>query len=271
MPETDPNSYEYYKYVKTPKDMEIKSGDSLDNVSDAVSGLFNYVKLLVEGDSVASTTGKPLGNKYFLKTAQDCTDKITKQTVKRSLYFDNVPTGNLGMFADTGTKATDFRGLIPGAVEDVMSIGKIDFFGAFSNFDVPECQAVKLKTISVNNAVSSDTQYVTISDIAQISPCNFIKESNAINPKNPITKTVCTRQGFTMQNGDTDDDINSEELYKDYYNLNDDNNVDNDLTNINMKLMMPDDVFLKVLFYSLGALSLYIALKLMGNIYKKRE
>ena len=267
MPETDPNSYEYYKYVKTPKDMEIKSGDSLENVSDAVSGLFNYVKLLVEGDSVASTTGKPLGNKYFLKTAQDCTDTITKQTVKRSLYFDNVPTGNLGMFADTGSETTDFRGLIPGAVEDVMSIGKIDFFGAFSNFSVPECQAVKLKTISVNNAVSSDTQYVTISDIKQISPCNFLPDR-----VNPQTKNRCTRQGFTMnhdnEDDDDDDDINGAELYKDYYKLHDD---DNDVTNNNTKLMMPDDVFLKVLFYSLGALSVYIALKLMGNIYKKRD
>jgi len=267
MPETDPNSYEYYKYVKTPKDMEIKSGDSLENVSVAVSGLFNYVKLLVEGDSVASTTGKPLGNKYFLKTAQDCTNTANNNTVKRSLYFDNVPTGNLGMFADTGSTTTDFRGLIPGAVEDVMSIGKIDFFGAFSNFDVPKCQAVTLKTIDVNNAVSSDTQYVTISDIAQISPCNFISRVN------PQTTKPCTRQGFTMQNGDTDDDINSEELYKDYYKLHEDDDDDDadDVTNINMKLMMPDDVFLKVLFYSLGALSLYIALKLMGNIYKKRD
>ena len=264
MPESDPYSYEYYKYVKTPKDMGIEVGSSLRNVSDGVSAMFNYVKLLVEGDSSASTTGKPLGNKYFLKTAQDCTDTVNKQTVKRSLYFDNVPTGNLGMFADTGSKSTDFRGLIPGAVEDVMSIGKIDFFRAFTDFDVPECQAVKLKTIDVNNAVSSDTQYITISDIKEISPCNFISRVN------PQTNAVCTRQGFTMQNEDDDDndDINSAELYKDYYKLHDD---DNDVTNNNTKLMMPDDVFLKVLFYSLGALSVYVALKLMGNIYKKRD
>jgi len=264
MPETDPSNYEYYKYVKTPKDMGIKTGSSLDNVSDGVSAMFNYVKLLVEGDSSASTTGKPLGNKYFLLTSQDCTDTATNKTVKRSLYFDNVPTGNLGMFADTGSDTTDFRGLIPGAIEDVLSIGKIDFFGAFSSFDVPPCQAIKLKTISVNNAMSSDTQYVTISDIKQISPCNF---PDRVNPQ---TKDRCTRQGFTMSrdNEDDDDDINGAELYKDYYKLHDD---DNDVTNNNTKLMMPDDVFLKVLFYSLGALSVYIALKLMGNIYKKRE
>ena len=267
MPETDPSNYEYYKYVKTPSQMGIRVGSSLDNVSNGVSGLFNYVKLLVEGDSIASTTGKPLGNKYFLLTAQDCTNADTKQKVKRSLYFDNVPTGNLGMFADTGSESTDFRGLIPGAVEDIMSIGKIDFFGAFSNFDVPECKAVTLKTIDVNNNAGTETQYVTISDIKEISPCNF--SSGGINPQ---TNARCTRQGFTMsrdgEDDDHDDDIKGEELYKDYYKLNNDNN---DVTNINTKLMMPDDVFLKVLFYSLGALSVYIALKLMGNIYKKRD
>lgn len=269
MPETDPSNYEYYKYVRTPSEMGIRSGDSLYNVSAAVGGLFSYVKLLVEGDSIASTTGKPLGNKYFLLTAQDCTNTVTQQKEKRSLYFDNVPTGNLGMFADTGSKSTDFRGLIPGAVEDVMSIGKIDFFGAFSNFNVPECQAVTLKTIDVNNNAGTETHFVTIDDIKEISPCNFLSRVN------PQTNAVCTRQGFTMnRDGDDDDDnddINSAELYKDYYKLHDDDDDTDDVTNNNTKLMMPDDIFLKVLFYSLGALSVYIALKLMGNIYKKRD
>jgi hypothetical protein len=268
MPDTDPSNYEYYKYVKTPSQMGIESGDSLYNVAAGVGGLFSYVKLLVEGDSTASTTGKPLGNKYFLLTEQDCTDTANNKTVKRSLYFDNVPTGNLGMFADTGSESTDFRGLIPGAVEDVMSIGKIDFFSAFSNFNVPKCQSVTLKTIDVNNNAGTETQFVTISDIKEISPCNF---SSRVNPQ---TNAVCTRQGFTMsRDGEDDDhddgdDIKGAELYKDYYKLNNDNN---DVTNINTKLMMPDDVFLKVLFYSFGALSVYIALKLMGNIYKKRD
>lgn len=268
MPETDPSSYEYYKYVKTPSEMGIETGSSLDNVSDGVSGIFNYVKLLVEGDSVASKTGKPLGNKYFLLTVQDCKNTANNKTVKRSLYFDNVPTGGVGIFKDTGSTITDFRGLIPGAIEDVLSIGKIDFFSAFSSFDVQKCQAVTLKTIDGKNTVSSDTQYVTLSDIEEISPCNFASRVN------PQTNGVCTRQGFTMSHDDDNDndndndDINSAELYKDYYKLHD---GDNDVTNNNTKLMMPDDVFLKVLFYSLGALSVYIALKLMGNIYKKRD
>jgi hypothetical protein len=34
--------------------------------------------------------------------------------------------------------------------------------------------------------------------------------------------------------------------------------------------MMPDDVFLKIFILSFGALWIYIALKLMANMYKKR-
>jgi hypothetical protein len=80
---------------------------------------------------------------------------------------------------------------------------------------------------------------------------------------------VCTRDGFAMSDDNTNEDINNAELYKNYYNLDDDG--DSGMDSKNMKLMMPDDVFLKVLFYSLGALSVYVALKLMGNMYKKRD
>ena len=66
------NNYNYSKYIKTPKEMNIKVGDSLSNVENGVAGIFSYVKLLVEGKSNASKTGKPLGNKYFLPTKEDC-------------------------------------------------------------------------------------------------------------------------------------------------------------------------------------------------------
>ena len=263
MPEEVDNSYNYSKYINTPKQMGITVGDSLDNVSDGVGAIFSYVKLLVEGKSNASKTGKPLGNKYFLETSESCINQYTNEKVQRSLYFDNVPTGNLGILKDTGDEFSEFKGLVPGAIEDVMAIGKIDFFAAFTDVGVPKCLPVKLKTIDINNKQGSDTQYVTVSDIEAISPCNFISKTN------PITNAVCTRDGFTMPDDNTNEDINNAELYKNYYNLDDDG--DSGMDSKNMKLMMPDDVFLKVLFYSLGALSVYIALKLMANMYKKRD
>jgi hypothetical protein len=71
-----------------------------------------------------------------------------------------------------------------------------------------------------------------------------------------------------MQSDTTNEEKNNAELYKNYYKLDDD---DDDVDGKNMKLMMPDDVFLKVLFYSLGGLSVYVALKLLANMYKKRD
>jgi hypothetical protein len=255
------NSYEYSKYIKTPNDMGITVGSSLSNVENGVAGIFSYVKLLVEGKSNASKTGKPLGNKYFLETQEDCIVESTNEKVKRSLYFDNVPSGAV-ILKDTGNNFSDFRGLVPGVVENVISIGKIDFFSAFTQTGIPKCLPVKLKTININNNESIDTQYVTISDIETISPCNFVTRVN------PVTEDVCNRDSFTV----SEDDEKNAELYKNYYKLDDDN--DNDNNNIHdksMKLMMPDDLFLRVLFYSLGALSFYIALKLMANMYKKRD
>jgi len=263
MPEEVDNSYNYSKYIKTPKQMNITVGDSLSNVENGVAGIFSYVKLLVEGKSNASKTGKPLGNKYFLETSENCINQYTNKKVQRSLYFDNVPTGTIGILKDTGDEFSEFKGLVPGAIEDVMAIGKIDFFAAFTDVGVPKCLPVKLKTIDINNKQGSDTQYVTVSDIEAISPCNFITKTN------PVTNAVCTRDGFTMSDDNTNEDINNAELYKNYYNLDDDG--DSGMDSKNMKLMMPDDVFLKVLFYSLGALSVYVALKLMGNMYKKRN
>jgi hypothetical protein len=263
MSEEVDNNYNYSKFIKTPKQMGIEVGDSLSNVENGVAGIFSYVKLLVEGKSKASTTGKPLGNKYFLKTSEKCINENTKKKEKRSLYFDNVPTGNLGILKDTGQEFSEFRGLVPGAIEDVMAIAKIDFFSVFTETGIPKCLPVKLKTIDINNKQGTDTHYITISDIEAISPCNFISKTN------PVTNAVCTRDGFTMPDDNTNEDINNAELYKNYYNLDDDG--DSGMNNKNMKLMMPDDVFLKVLFYSLGALSVYVALKLMANMYKKRD
>ena len=242
--------------------MGVEVGDSLSNVENGVSAIFSYVKLLVEGRSKASTTGKPLGNKYFLGTSESCINQNTKKKEKRSLYFDNVPTGNLGILQDTGQEFSEFRGLVPGAIENVMALGKINFFSVFTETGLPKCLPVKLKTIDINNREGDDTQFVTVSDIKEISPCNFITRTN------PVTGAVCTRQGFTLQSDNTNQDKNNAELYKNYYNLDDD---DDDAVGKNMKLMMPDDVFLKVLFYSLGGLSVYVALKLLANMYKKRD
>ena len=286
------NNYNYYKYIKTPTEMGIETGSSLSNVSDGVAGIFKYIKVLVEGKSGASKISGPLGNKFFVETSEKCIERRTKEEKKRSLYFDNVPTGNLGIIKDTGENFSDFRGLIPGAIENMMGLENIDFFSIFSQSKIPDCDLVRLKTIDIKNKHGEAEGYVIIDDIKKISPCNFP------NRENPETKDICKRESFMLQNYMKEDEIDNANLYKNYYKLDDDNsdsdsdsgsdsdsddknNNDNDNkknkkknkknNNDNVKLKMPDDVFLQILFYSLGALSVYIALKLLANMYKKRK
>ena len=65
-------SYDYWKRVKQPSEMNMSPGFSLDTLSDNVDGLLSYVEVLISGKGNASVTGKPLGNKFFLETTGKC-------------------------------------------------------------------------------------------------------------------------------------------------------------------------------------------------------
>ena len=278
------NNYMYYKFIKTPSQMGMSPGSDLSNISTGVAGIISYIKLLVEGNSPASTTGQPLGNKYFYPTSQKCTDPDgNSQTL--SLYVDNVPSGSLGIIpAGVGGNFSTFKGLIPGMLEDAFSLAQINFFSAFTSMDPPKCQNVTLQTISVDNKPGQDSAYVSIDDIKNISPCNFVANNNT----NTITGATCsesfivndetrsrTRRGRRYRN---------RELKKRYENNGDDSDSSNDSDNDNnnggpsskkyknkgYNIMMPDDIFLKIFILSFGALWIYIALKLLANMYKKR-
>jgi hypothetical protein len=267
-------------------------GANLSNISDGVAGIASYIKLLVEGKSPASKTGKTLGNKYFYTTSQKCTDP-TGNSQTLSLYVDNVPTGNLGVIpAGVGGNFSNFKGLIPGLLENAFSLAQINFFSAFTSMDPPKCQQVTLQTIDVNNNVSTGTAFLSNDDIKNISACNFVNNNNT----NIVTGGKCS-DGFMVRD-ETRVSKRREKRYKKinkklnkklkklYKNDGDDDSSsssdsdgdgDGDSsskkyknTNKGYKIMMPDDIFLKIFILSFGALWVYIALKLMANMYKKR-
>jgi len=263
------NNYIYYKYIKTPTDLGMSPGYDLSNISDGVAGIVSYISLLVEGTSAASKTGQPLGNKYFYTTSQKCTDP-TGNSQTQSLYVDNVPSGNLGIIpAGIGGNFSTFKGLIPGMLEDAMSLAQINFFSAFTSMDPPNCQQVTLETIDVNNNIGSGTGYISVDDIQNISPCNFVENNNT----NPITNATCS-DGF-MVHDETRSRTRRGRRYrnrelKKLYESDGDSNDSNNYRNKGQNIMMPDDIFLKIFILSFGALWIYIALKLMANMYKKR-
>ena len=76
---TPPPAYPYSDYVKTPKEMGMGTKGNLHTLGKDIKGLKSYIALLIDGKSHASKAphGKPLGNKFFLKTGKTCTDEKT--------------------------------------------------------------------------------------------------------------------------------------------------------------------------------------------------
>jgi len=75
-------SYDYWKSIKQPSDMGMSPGFSLGALATNVDGLLSYVEVLISGTGNASKTGKPLGNKFFLKTLGQCSETTAEKWKK---------------------------------------------------------------------------------------------------------------------------------------------------------------------------------------------
>jgi len=184
------SDYSYYTQIKTPEELGMK--DKGTNIAKNFTGLTAYMNLLLAGDSKASKTGRPLGNRFFSATLSKCTDVTTNKSVPRHLYFDYIPTGkiNLPMDITDTTQATintGFKGLVPGIIEDLARINPVSLLSVFKEDVSPKCRQVTLDTINSNNQLGAETHYITLEDMIRIDPCYF---SDNINPS---TNTKCKR------------------------------------------------------------------------------
>lgn len=182
--------YPYFKHIKTPAELGMTSkGASL--TTDFV-GLVEYVKLLVSGDSKASKTGKPLGNKFFLKTMGQCQAVDTKELVTRYVYFDNVPQGNIPLISGAlGVNFKEFRGIVPGAISDLNAFNPAAIYRSLTSGVNPDCQNITLEVIDNDNNKGTESHYVALEDIKNMDPCGMP------NGRNPVTGQRCRE---TFQN-----------------------------------------------------------------------
>jgi hypothetical protein len=168
---------------------------TLPQMSRNINGLIQYVELLVSGNSQASSTGGPLGNKFFLQTGAKCAaiDKCsdpnqpsTCQQTDRYIYVNNVPEGNIPFISNgLGVNFSEFKGLIPGAMGNLNVLNPFAILRAFASGSTPPCQEITMQTIDVNNNSSSETHYVTLADIQNTDPCSFP------GGLNPVTQARC--------------------------------------------------------------------------------
>jgi hypothetical protein len=175
-------TYPYYKNIKMPNQIGMSSDGTLSALGNDVNGLIQYVEVLVSGNSNASTTGGPLGNKFFLQTGAKCQDTASGNQVDRYIYVDNVPNGDIPFISQgMGVNFSNFQGLIPGAMGNLNALNPFAIMSSFLAGTNPPCQEITMQTIDINNNSSTETQYVTLSDIGNMDACSF---QNGINPVN---------------------------------------------------------------------------------------
>jgi len=226
-------TYPYYNNIKTPSQLGMSSNGSLSALGSDINGLINYVTVLVEGKSKASSTGQPLGNKFFLKTGAKCLATDTNQQVDRYIYIDNVPDGSIPFISQgLGVNFSDFRGLIPGAMGDLNVLNPFTIMQSFLSGSTPPCQKLTMQTIDVNNNSSSETNYVTLIDIQNMNPCTFQ------NGTNPVSGKSC-RQAFGTFTQSQYQEINEDQI------------------------KLPQDPLAQLYFLSLSAVAVYILYRLM--------
>ena len=224
--------YDYWKSIKSPGDMGMSGGPSIKTLANNVGGLISYVEVLVTGDSNASKTGDPLGNKFFLKSIATCRNLMADRNladteanpiiVPRHIYVDNVPDGTIPFITQNadGTKLDGASGLIPGALGNLTAFSPSGFGRAFSMGNHPDCMSITLKTIDNDNNHGQETHYVAVADIlneiknanvvggnkkvAGIDPCRFTDYTNPSDGK-VKTKGECQKPDTfsSMMDGDS--------------------------------------------------------------------
>ena len=225
-------SYPYYKNIKVPSDIGMSDTGSLSALGKDITGLIDYVEVLVAGDSKASVPGGPLGNKFFLQTAAKCIDNKTNQQVDRYIYVDNVPDGNIPFISSgLGTNFADLKGLIPGAMGNLNVLNPFGILRSFLGGTTPPCQELTMEVIDVNNNKSTESHYVTVADIQNMEPCMFS------NGKNPISNKSC-KEIFSSYGGVAE---NAEEI------------------------KLPKDAVAQIYFFSLSGLAIYLLYRLMDK------
>jgi hypothetical protein len=296
--------YLYWKRILKPSDIGMSSDGNFGALTNNVNGLIDYVEVLVSGNA-GSTTGGPLGDKFFLKTGGQCTDVASGQKVDRYIYIDNVPNGNIPFISSGlgGTDFTEFEGLIPGLLGDLGKLNPLNLFKSFMMGDNPDCMSVTLQTIvpvadaDLNDTgkdnVGNQTQYVAVADVKNMDPCIFPDKKNPADPSLTCTETFTSRRRDASSSSD-DEDFNTNAFgnmfsttthnkkksgcklsnYKrvDYKNKRDikrQNKVKASSMADFSKL--PDDMYVKAFYILMTGFSLYVLYRFMKRISNARS
>ena len=192
------SSFPYYQFIKTPSDMRISSHGSMSVLGRDIEGLQKYVAGLVSNTSQISTNGQPLGDAYFLNTGSKCASTTDGSLQDRYIYINNIANGNIPMLSSAAdTDFTEFRGLVPGIVQQMGTFTPGNILSTLSEPAVPACQEVMLQvvvpstTIPGTTTTTMESHFVSVADLQQMDPCLF--------PNVPVTEYNASKKRNTTQ------------------------------------------------------------------------
>lgn len=175
--------YNYVNEIKSPSELRMSSNGTIPALASNIEGIIDYIQLLISGGG-ASRTGKPLGDTFFLKTLGQCKDYKTGDIKTRSMYINNVPTKSIPIISNlTGIDFPEFRGIVPGILEDVYNMNPVKMFRAFGEGSEPLCANISLPTIGQNNIVKQESGYIPISELIDL-------ENSTSIPKGTVTQEM---------------------------------------------------------------------------------
>ncbi len=155
--------YDYHTKIRNPKELGMSADGNMGALAKDVAGLIHYTEILVDGGGKANKTGRPLGDKFFLKLPSKCKDVKTGKEVPRHFYIDNQIDGKIplpGFDVSTGLK-----GLVPGAISDVFSLNPMVLLKGFAEGGKPWCKAVEKEIINNKNQRFKQTRHVALNDL----------------------------------------------------------------------------------------------------------
>jgi hypothetical protein len=295
--------YLYWKRILKPSDIGMSSDGNFGALTNNVNGLIDYVEVLVSGNA-GSTTGGPLGDKFFLKTGGQCTDVDSGQKVDRYIYIDNVPNGNIPFISSGlgGTDFTEFEGLIPGLLGDLGKLNPLNLFKSFMMGDNPDCMSVTLETVrpalddNLNDTGqdirATEKQYVAVADVKNMDPCIFNDKKNPADPSLTCTETFTARMDAKNRGGDSSSSDDETGAFGNMFSTHSTHNKRNSgcklsnykrvgcnnngnkknrrnktkTSSMNDFSKLPDDMYVKAFYIFMTGFSLYVFYRFMKRV-----
>ena len=278
--------YLYWKRILKPSDMGMSDDGNFSALANNIGGLINYVEVLVTGKG-GSTTGGPLGDKFFLKTGGQCTDVASNNLVDRHIYVNNIPNGNIPFISSGlgGTNFTEFEGLIPGTLGDLGKLNPLGIFKSFMMGQNPPCMSITLNTVTpVTDANFDDTgrdnngtetKYVAVADVKNMDPCTFPSKTNPADPTQTCSETFIN-SGYDSDSSSSSSSSKQKSKCKySYAKIPKNKKIRKNKKSAKLGSgeidfsKLPDDLYVKAFYACISIFSLYVLYRFIQRYNKK--